>query len=435
LEYLEERCLLTYAMTDLGTLPGGTFSEAKSVNAANPVQVVGSADTSNGTTHAFLWDRVHGIQDLGTLGGPNSGALGINDAGQVVGYSETSTGETHAFLDSGGVMTDLGTLAHGHTSSATAINAAGQVVGFSTITPSSALKYQAFLYSNGVMTDLRSLSAGPGSNSVAWALDNSDPVQVVGQSQGPSYPPPCDHYPNYHAADWQAPTKTDLGTLPGGHESHAFGINASGQVVGDSAAAETPPCYNSPARAFLRDPDGTMTRLDDGVAGPKQSRAYGINAFSQVVGTWSDTTGAQDIPKYAFLWENQVFTDLISLVPDRGWSQLINASAINDRGQLVGWGVRSDTGATHAFLMTSIYPPPDSPPLADPVAIRVSAASAPDPEGVADRPAHRTSLPQPPETPVGQPHRAEASEIPRATPKTPPASDLVLTDPTNDGLV
>src|SRR5262249_10194355 len=129
------------------------------------------------------------------------------------------------------------------------------------------------------------------------------------------------------------------------------------QVVGDSAADESPPCYNSPAHAFLRDPDGTMTRLDDGIAGLRQSRAYGINAGGQVVGTWSDTTGQQDIPKYAFLWEDNVFTDLINLVPDSGWAQLINARAINDAGQFVGWGVRSDTGAVHAFLMTPTAAP------------------------------------------------------------------------------
>jgi probable HAF family extracellular repeat protein len=51
------------------------------------------------------------MSDLGTLGGSNSSARGINDPSQVVGYSDTANRSQHAFLwTSTAGMTDLGTL-------------------------------------------------------------------------------------------------------------------------------------------------------------------------------------------------------------------------------------------------------------------------------------------------------------------------------------
>jgi probable HAF family extracellular repeat protein len=81
-------------MTDLGTLGEGVAA-AKSINDAG--QVVGWSATEQGE-HAFLWsDGV--MTDLGTLpGGSYSRALGINAAGEIVGFSQTATHEQHATL-------------------------------------------------------------------------------------------------------------------------------------------------------------------------------------------------------------------------------------------------------------------------------------------------------------------------------------------------
>jgi len=49
-------------------------------------------------THAFAWDPLGGLEDLGTLGGSESGAYAVNSAGQICGYADTAGGLRHAFV-------------------------------------------------------------------------------------------------------------------------------------------------------------------------------------------------------------------------------------------------------------------------------------------------------------------------------------------------
>ncbi|MEI9947754.1 MAG: hypothetical protein WDO74_01955 [Pseudomonadota bacterium] len=73
-------------MVDLGTL-GGVQSFAVGVNDAD--EVAGSASLPDDDVHAAVWDAQGRIRDLGTLGGRGSRASGINNRGQVVGTSTT----------------------------------------------------------------------------------------------------------------------------------------------------------------------------------------------------------------------------------------------------------------------------------------------------------------------------------------------------------
>ena len=155
---------------ELGTL-GGTNSRAFGIN--ERVDITGTAQTTNGAFHAFLW-RQGKLEDLGTLGGRNSYGHAINSAFDIAGVAETAQQTRHAFLHTSGKMRDLGTLG-GVLSQANGLNESGDVVGFA---QNAAGQSRAFLHTKGKMSDLGTLG-GPGS--FANAINNRQ--LIVGAAQ------------------------------------------------------------------------------------------------------------------------------------------------------------------------------------------------------------------------------------------------------------
>lgn len=203
-------------MTDLGTLPGRTGSQANGINDLGTI--VGSS-SSNTSTHAFSYGN-GGMIDLGTLypGDFVSQANAIDDAGTIVGNSGQ-----RAFSCSGGSMTDLGTLRPGDFNcQANAINNAGTIVGAS--------GGRAFSCAHGSFTDLGYLDATE-PESAAYAINNSG--AIVGFSYVRTGGPTSFAYVG-HAFLYSNGTMTDLNSLvslPGVALAAASGINDRGQIV------------------------------------------------------------------------------------------------------------------------------------------------------------------------------------------------------------
>jgi len=213
--------------------------------------------------------------DLGTLGGGLTTPLGLNNRGEVVGVSQGADGSSHGFRWRDGAMTDI---APGTVSSATAINDHGDVAGSITI------------------DDLHT-----------------------------------------HAALWRHGTLLDLGTL-GGSSATATGINARGDVIGQSSVAG----HDDDGQHVFRWHDGLLTELP---GHGDRTFANDINDHGDVVGGLVKSDGAGH---GAALWRQG---HLVKLVPSFGDPDTAVATRVNERGQVLGVINVAGSG-WHGFLLT-----------------------------------------------------------------------------------
>ncbi len=307
-----------YAVLDLGTL-GGPISGAFAVN--NFGQVAGVSATADGAYHAFVFDAA--LTDVPPLPGQlQAHAFALGDAGQVAVVSyDLGEMHTHGLLNDAGGVTDLGSLAP------RGMNQAGVVVGFISIFDANfGWVEHAAWWQSGAVHDLGT----PGGHfSYAYAVNNAN--RMVGMFLANDQTP--------HAVLWDATGWHELGSLGGG-AAQAYDINDASAVVGWALTASGQPH----AFLFAVDPAGAVTsRTDLGVLGGGYSYAYGLNEAGDVVGT-SDWR--------AFLWRDGTLVDLNSyLAPDSGW-QLNAAWSINDQGRIAGVG--QHLGQPRAFLLTPL---------------------------------------------------------------------------------
>src|SRR5436190_9145620 len=210
-------------------------------------------------------------------------------------------------------ITDLGVLSarDGEFSFPSAVNESGQVVGISRAADNEA---HVFLYQHGQIMDLYPFG---GLYSSIIGINNAGQIASgATATDGKYYPAVLQH------GDIQL-----LGSLGGsgsdGWAGTATAISNNGKVAGYARTE------NGENHAFLCE-EGVMHDLGCGPnwMGPCYSYALDVNDHGQVVGTVGD---------HAFLYENGLMTILNPLQ-----SSAAQATAINNRGQVVGGCVSAD---------------------------------------------------------------------------------------------
>ena len=150
---------------------------------------------------------------------------------------------------------------------------------------------------------------------------------------------------------WTAGVRTPIAPPPGFYHLSAEGISDNASIVGSMTASGT---AGGGSRAFLWSNEYT---LGIGTLGGRNSVAFGVNTHNMVVGTAS-TRPAQasgpDGPRHAFLWAHGRMADLNDLTTGTAGWVLESANAINNSGQIAGYGIYNGTG--HAFLLTPVQP-------------------------------------------------------------------------------
>jgi uncharacterized membrane protein len=326
----------------------------------------------------------YAITDLGVLPGfVGSQADGINDRGDIVGVNVTPTNQMHGFVLRNGIMTSIGLLPSGTLSAPLSINASGYAVG---IGDTKLPTLGGFLFRNNSLT---SLNPNPRISILPYFI--SDTNVIVGDiAEGTD----TGWVPTIWVEQVGKPGRfntTSLSPFPGFTQAFASAANQSLQVVGNSTGGGnfgrgvlwnndakhtpvllTPPpgdlqcwanavnnlgvavgqsdfgIFHSSPVVWSADATHTPTALPV-LPGDVQGLANGINNSGQVIGySGLDVTFSGVTP---VTWINgQIF--LLQTLLDAsgtGW-QISKVVGINNHGVIVGTGYHN--GVQRAFILT-----------------------------------------------------------------------------------
>ncbi len=293
-------------------------------------------------------DPLYSITDLQPQSGYTSSlAVAINNQGQVAGMALGSSGWI-SFLDSNGQFSQIDPIGGG---GARAINDSGQVAGgsLSSINDSGqTVSSSTYINSSGQAVSSQPTAVAPAGAFVPYAINNAGEmagltlVPVAGSSTDSLQPA---IYENGQVINLVS--QLGIGATIGGN---AFAINQKGDVL-LSVALDNVGATVQWYLYHTSTGQATLLSVQEGQGAP-----LALNDKDQLVGGGT-------------LWSNGTTQTLQSLLPQNsGWSNL-QASGINDAGQIVGAGTYQ--GQTVAFLMT-----PDGIATPEPAAMTLWAGIA-----------------------------------------------------------
>lgn len=340
-------------------------------------------DGLNTVTSSFQVEILSGplfaIEDLGPMITPKL----INDKSLVVGYGYAPNFEYFSYQD--GLVTQLPRTPSGHTPLLNCLNNQGVAGGsywdgnynnlavlyangvYRNVTPGNEtaarvrdlndagayvldVDYKVKYFFNG--SNLVNLATALPTTFYAGALNNAGKIAgAVATNFGPEYPV------IYDTASGQL---RHLGAF-GSFGSEAIAINNRDQIL----------IWDWNGHAYLLtgsvtnqlSPGGSVNEF--GIYLPIEGAGGLLNDLGQVVGAVESVDDA-NYRRFAYLWSDGVPYKLFDQMLDtNGWISLDEATGINNRGEIIGWGTRTD-GSYGAFLLRPqwIIGQPISPPLA-----------------------------------------------------------------------
>lgn len=371
-------------------LTGGLFRAA--ALAACVALAAPAADAAPPTTAPrYTW------VDRGTLGGPTSTPTDIDERRRVVGSAtrndrpeclgiEQPQPCVYAFLWAHGHMTDLGHASpEGLRTFPTRINSQGLVVGYEEVPATGdgahlPIVTRPFAFQRGTFRTLPLLAADPDKSGLAYGLNDLGVATGFSEEAGTAQT----------LVTWTA-EGVARGVVDRGIDRRGLGINASGTIAGWQYRPRT----FTPTNGFVQEPQGRVVNLsaadvnlwsealdinDDGVVvGDMAERAFEAGqatAWRRVDGHWvarrfgalpghnhsvlsrvngrGDAVGFSEDPSQfgrstAIAVLDGQLVDLNTLV-SLPRVRLVTATAINDRGDIVGEAV-VDGGALRGYLL------------------------------------------------------------------------------------